>query len=82
MRSNACAVVASGFSFQNHMHPVQHFTPNIQARTRWDDTRLANANLKMNTNSPFDRENNWACIIKEKRERAEGEVRVIEALKV
>lgn len=30
------------------------YSQNIQARTRSDDTHLANANHKMNTNSPFD----------------------------
>lgn len=64
------------------MHPAHLSTPNIQACTRCDDTRLTNANLKMKTNSPFDRGNNWAGITEEKRERAKGKGSVIEALKV
>lgn len=65
-----------------HTCPQVHlFTQNIQARTRRDDTRLANANLKMNTNSPFDGGNNWACVVEERREQAKGTGSVIEALK-
>lgn len=64
------------------MHPVQLFTQNIQACTCCGDTRLVNSNLKMNTNSPFHSKNNWACIIGEKGEKAEGNGSVIEVLKV
>lgn len=51
------------FSFiPNPYAPSPFFlTQNVQACTCCDDTHLVNANLKMNANSPFDGENNWAC---------------------